>query len=408
MMSKAGWENIHMRIARRRPAVRALRCFALMLLACAAGCGVDFAYLIPAATGQLDIITRAVPIEQALAGGQLSAEQERKLRLVANAREFARDTIGLTVGNQYSTFYNSGGEPIAFNVSASRRDRFEPFYWSFPFVGNLPFLGYFDWDAAQTERDRLIALGYDVFIYEIDAYFAGGFIPNPILSPMLNRPDASLIDTVIHELVHATISRPNDTPFNESLATFVGRTGAVQFLDTFYANQPARREAALASFADNDRYSAFALSLVEELEVFFASDLSAEAKVVGRDAIYHAAGARFGAEILPQMHVPENYAWAADHPVNNALLLGVRRYNLDLAVFSRVFEALDRDWAASLAVFRAAAQAPDAYAYLRAWPDVERAARQVAPAPDASFTSTTAPSASPCPRCRATTWVPTD
>ena len=297
------------------------------------GCGVDFAYLIPAATGQLDIIFNAVPIDDAIATGDLSDETVQKLRLVQDVRDFARDTIGLNAGQHYTTFYDAHGEAVAYNLSASRKDRFQPFIWTFPFVGSVPYLGFFDADAVFARRDELVAEGYDVFIYEIDAYYALGIYPNPVLSPMLKRSEESLIDTVIHELVHATIIRLDDTPFNESLATYIGRTGAVEYLDDRFADQPERRAIAIARFEDSDRYAAFILSLYNDLDAYYTSDLSSAAKIAGRAAVYEAGRERFAAEVLPQMNLPDNYSWVESLPVNNAFMLGVRRYNLDLDAF---------------------------------------------------------------------------
>jgi len=370
------------------------------------GCGLDWAYIIPTVSGQLELLRDADPIDDALAGGELTDEQARLLRLVRDVRVFARDEIGLNVGNHYTTFYNAHGEPIAFNISASRREKFEPYFWSFPFVGSLPFLGYFDVDAVRAERDRLIDLGYDVFIYEVDAYFVGDYFPNPILSPMLERPEENLIDTVIHELLHATIVRNNDTPFNESLATFVGRTGALQFIDTYFTAEPARRSAAIERFEDSDRYSAFALELYTDLDAYYALEMPTAIKIAGREAIFQAGRDHFESNVLPQMHHPESYTWVADYPSNNAILLGVRRYNLELELFDRIFNALDGRWSEALAVFEAAANAPDAYAYLRAWEPALTAKTGIFSPESGNRARTARHTPPPCPRSRPTTWVP--
>jgi len=369
------------------------------------GCGVDFAYLIPAATGQLDIIFNAVPIDDAIATGDLSDETVQKLRLVQDVRDFARDTIGLNAGQHYTTFYDAHGEAVAYNLSASRKDRFQPFIWTFPFVGSVPYLGFFDADAVFARRDELVAEGYDVFIYEIDAYYALGIYPNPVLSPMLKRSEESLIDTVIHELVHATIIRLDDTPFNESLATYIGRTGAVEYLDDRFADQPERRAIAIARFEDSDRYAAFILSLYNDLDAYYTSDLSSAAKIAGRAAVYEAGRERFAAEVLPQMNLPDNYSWVESLPVNNAFMLGVRRYNLDLDAFDAVYQAAGRDWATALAVYREAAQAADAYAYMQDWV----AGNVTLPhttADSAAPTAKSRPADAPCALERATTFVP--
>jgi predicted aminopeptidase len=370
------------------------------------GCGVDFAYLIPAAGGQLELLLRTVPVDQALASGNLDEETVRRLQLVQDVRAFARDEVGLTVGDHYTTFYDSGGEPVAYNLSASRKDSFQPFVWTFPFVGTVPYLGFFDVEPAFARRDQLAALGYDVFIYEIDAYYALGVFPNPILSPMLARPEESLIDTVIHELLHATILRPNDTAFNESLATFVGRTGAAEFLERRYADEPQRRDAALARFADSDRYSTFILELYNELDTFYRSDLSFDAKVLGRNDVYQTGRDRFAAEVLPLMNLPDNYAWVANLPANNAFMLGVRRYNLDLVLFDGVYQAVGRDWRSALAVYREAARAADGYAFMRAWLAGDANLRVASPGDASPDELSQSHDSAPCDIHRATTLVP--
>ena len=377
------------------------------------GCSVDFDYLLPQAVGQLELLRRSVPIASALESADLSDEQIAKLTLIRNARTYARDVIGLNVANSYETFYDAHGEPVAFNVSASRKDAFEPRTWKFPVVGEIPYLGFFDRADADRQIADLMDEGLDVFVYEIDAYNSLGAIPNPVLSPMLQRSESSLAETVIHELLHSTIWRTNDTAFSESLATFFGRAGAIEFFEDTYPDEPERVTESFQRFEDTDRYNQSMLMLLDDLDVLYGSAASVEEKLSAREAVHATGVDRFSNEVLPLMHHPERFAWVAGFPINNAFLLGIRRYNLEIGLFQSVFDATGRDWAVSITVFRASAASDDPYVYLRDWLGVDgSAAKRSAAVDDVSqplgaSAESVAP-LDPCARCRSTTFLATE
>ncbi len=384
----------------------------LMLVASFAGCSVDFDYLLPQATGQLQLLRRSVPLASAIESPDLSEDQIAKLTLIRNARTYARDVIGLDVVDSYETFYDSHGEAVAFNVSASRKDAFDPRTWRFPIVGEVPYLGFFDRADADLQIAELADDGLDVFMYEIDAYNSLGAIPNPVLSPMLKRSESSLAETVFHELLHSTVWRTNDTAFSESLATFYGRAGAIAFFENSYPDEPERVTESFQRFEDTDRYNESMLMLLDDLDVVYASEMSVEEKLATRESVHAAGIERFNEEVLPLMNRPERFAWVAGLPINNAFLLGIRRYNLEIGLFQSVFDATGRDWAVSITVFRASAASDDPYEYLRNWLGVDdTAAKRSAVA--AKLSPTFAQSAkemaphSSCARCRSTTFIPT-
>jgi len=346
----------------------------LALVVSLAGCGVDWGYVLGAAGGQINILWQSVPLSQATDSAALTPAQRAKLELIRDARLYAAETVGLNVAANFTLFYDSGGAPVLFNVSACRKDAFELSQWTFPIVGTVPYLGYFDRRAADAKFNELAAKQLDVFMYEVDAYSGLGYFPSVVLSPMLERSEISLTDTVFHELLHSTIWRPNDVTFNESLATFVGRTAAVEFLAYRYPDQPGLAQLAVEQFEDADRFNGFILTLFDDLDGFYASDLTSEEKIAAREAMYQAGRDRFFAEIQPLMNHPDRYAWVQQLPTNNAWLLGIRRYNLDLDVFQDAFQATGEDWTASLQLFRAAAAEPDPTAYLRT-PRTEKSIR---------------------------------
>jgi len=342
-------------------------CFGLIFLLPPLLNCVDLGYLLPALIGQLDLIARSVPIKDAIEDGTLSAEQRSKLMLIEDVRGFARNHIGLHVRDNYTLFFDAGDKPVAYNISASRKDALEPHEWWFPVVGFVPYLGFFNLEAAEARTEMLEAQGYDVYRYEIDAYSLASFFPNPVLSPMLERRDIDLVATVIHELLHSTVWS-GDVSFNESLASWVGRTGALQYYADRHPQDPQQQQRVIDFFEDEDRLTEFMFGLLDELEEFYASALSSEEKIIGREAIYQASRDRFAQQVLPEMHFPELFDWVQDMPTNNAYVLGFQRYNLDLDLFEAVFMATAGNWSETLEVFRnAAAAGRDPHSVLETW-----------------------------------------
>lgn len=348
--------------------VRRVVPFGLLLVALMqTGCE-GMSYLLHLAEGQFATQGETEPIDDVLASGRLSEEEEAKLRLVVKAREFAVQTIGLNAGSSYTTFYDTSGEPLAFNLSAAHRDRLEPLIWTFPVMGEVPYLAFFDEAYLRDVEAGLIADGFDTLSYELDAYSTLGVFEDPVRSTMLRRNELSLVDTIIHELLHNTIWRTNATTFNESLATFVGRQGAVEFLRAEFGEDSGWPEIARTYYADLDAINTFLRELYDSLAAFYAQPLSAEEKVAGREAVFQAGRDRFTREILPTLTYPDIFGWYTNLPTNNAWLLANYRYNLDLDLMEQVHTATGENWAATLDVFRAAASAPgDPFTYLRDW-----------------------------------------
>ena len=338
----------------------------LMVLSAIGGCGFDLCYVLDVADKEGRLLNAAVPIEQALDDPELSDEQKQKLDYLLRARDYGEQVLGLSVGDSYRTFVNLHGQPLAWNLSASRKDSFTAYTWSFPLISAIPYLGYFDLDKAIAERDRLVSLGYDTLIYEVDAYSTLGLLPDPVTSAILKRDVPSLVDTVLHELLHNTIYTDGDTTFNESLATFVGRTGAIQFFRDVDGNT-AMIEEAQQQYEDDDRFNGFLGELTDELQALYASDASSDEKITAREPIFQAARERFSAEVLPLMYDQAGYQSYAEFKFNNAFLLVNVRYNTDQDVFQQVYECVGEDLAAALPIFAAAAQSENPQQYLRDW-----------------------------------------
>ncbi len=322
-------------------------------------------YIIQQGLGQLEVVANSVPIDDVLAGGGLEPEAARKLRLIVEAREFAVNALGLSAGRSYTLYHETGGEPVSYNVSASRRDALEPKSWDFPVIGRIDYIGYFNKADAEAQQARLESDGYDTWMYPVSAYSTLGYFPDPVHSSMLKRDDGVIVDTIIHELAHNTIYVNGNSNFNESMATFIGRQGAILFYEQRGEEGRAMIDALRRQNADTDKINAWLIELNQALRDFYASGRSSQEKIDGREAVFQQARERFANEVAATLAEPGRYRGYANLPTNNAYILLNQRYNLDLGVMSGVYERRGGDFAAFLDEMRAAARAADPFEHLR-------------------------------------------
>jgi predicted aminopeptidase len=210
-----------------------------------------------------------------------------------------------------------------------------------------------------------VGLQYDTLIYEVDAYSTAGFLPDPVNSALLERDLVSLLDTLFHELLHNTIFKSGDTTFNESLANFVGRTAALEFIKVEFGEDSPLVEEADRIFADMDRFNEFIEELTEEVNVVYHSDLSYDDKLTAREEIFEAARNRFTEQVLPLMNNPSDHEKYTTLNYNNAFLLVNERYNSNPEVYAGIFEMVGGDWSQALAIFSQAAAMDDPVGFLR-------------------------------------------
>jgi len=333
------------------------------------GCGCyELGYATSAVIGELNFLAAAVPIEEALQDPTLTDDEREKLALAIRARDYAEQVIGLNVGSSYRTFVNLHGEALAWNLSASRKDAIEAYTWDLPCVGPISYLGYFQFDQAVWERDWLVEQGYDTLIYEIEAYSTLGLLPDPMTSSLLKHDEPMLVDTIMHELLHNTIWSGWNTVFDESLAVFVGRTGAMEFLIGEYGPEDPLVRQAEENYADTGLFNAFVDQLRTELDELYSSDLTREEKIAAREPIFEAARERVADELLPALSHPETYEIYTTFNFNNAFMLVNERYHTDFDLFASVYELTGRNWQAALDLFRQAIETDDPFAFLRSLP----------------------------------------
>ena len=321
-----------MRISRRLVA-GPLAC--LVVWVCWAGC--DAAYFAHLAGGQARVVLGSRPLDEVVADAGLPADTRQRLDFVQAVRTFAQHRIGLSASDNYTRYYDTGGEPVSWNVSACPPDRFEAHLWWFPIVGRVPYKGFFSQERAIRERDRLRAEGLDAQARAVSAYSTLGYFSDPVLTPMLAYPEDALADLLIHELTHATVYAKGQTDFNESLATFVGQVGSLEMLAQRYGADGEPVAQARERRADAAVFRDFMGEVVAALDSLYARGLHRDEVLRQREEVFARCQQLYRCR-RTQLQQPQQYDAFLEWEINNARLMSYRRYNRDLGLFRELYE----------------------------------------------------------------------
>jgi predicted aminopeptidase len=310
-------------------------------------------YLSHVTAGQARLLSARQPIEDLLADPSTPDELRAQLTLVQEARSYARD-LGLEVGGQYTSYVPWPGDRIVTIVVTTRPGEIKPADFWFPIVGRLPYKGFFDRERAAAEAERLRGKGLDVCEVGVAAYSTLGWLDDPVTAPMLRQDDGSLVETILHELVHATVYLPGRADFNEGIASFVGQEASVRFYAISRGADAAQRERARVE--DQQRLAGHLMDLRERVADLYAaeapgSERDAERAGLERQAREAIAGDRFSRRDATLL--------ADSLRLNDACLALAGTYSADLPRYAAKLAAEGGDLHAFVARLREIADAPD-------------------------------------------------
>jgi predicted aminopeptidase len=313
-------------------AIRALALAVVLLASATALAGCEVGYIARAAYEEGRLLWRRKPIDTVLASGDLSPEVRERLETVLKVRQFARDRLGLNVGNAYTTISEVDQGAIAWVVMAAPRDSLEPYTWWFPIVGRIPYRGYFNKDRAEAEAAEMEQRGYDTMVRPAVAFSSLGFFNDPLLSNLLQLNHVELAGVIIHELFHRTYFLASDVMFDESAATYIGSAGAVKFFEESEGPKSADAVAARGVLDADLKFADFLKSESERLQKLYQSGIAREAILKRRVAIFAAINADY-ARLKPQLSGLERFD-LDKQPLNNAILINYLIYFHDLDNFA--------------------------------------------------------------------------
>ncbi len=317
------------------------------------GCA-HLGYYAHLARGQMELLSRRVPIEQIVGDPQRDPELRRRLALVLDARRFAVTDLHLPDNDSYTLYADLGRSFAVWNVLATPEFSLAPVESCFPIAGCVAYRGHYSRERAQAQAAALRAKGYDVVVGGVPAYSTLGWFDDPVLNTMLHWSDAVLVATVFHELVHQQLYVTDDTVFNESMARFVEQQGLREY---FAAGRIDETASALQRSRQRD-FTRLMLDTRQRLTQIYSLPLSAGAMRARKAAEFRRLKSRYAELRDTQWNGDPAYDGWFDAELNNASLLSFGLYDQFVPAFERIYEQVGRDWPRFHAACRALGALP--------------------------------------------------
>jgi predicted aminopeptidase len=171
---------------------------------------------------------------------------------------------------------------------------------------------------------------------------------------MLRGSEGQTVETIFHELVHATVYAKDHIDFNETVASFIGQEASVRFYaDTEGATAAETRRTAVD---DSRALSTVLTRLRDRVEVLYQETEPGVEQKRRREALEIAAREELAGLAL---HGRDGTALAQTLRLNDACVALSETYGAGIERYAAKLAALGEDLPEFIARLRAAADAPD-------------------------------------------------
>jgi predicted aminopeptidase len=329
-------------------------------------CGCQIGYIVNNGYEQAKLLNSRVPIKDILKDPKVDDTTKAKLSLAMEAKDFAQNRLHLKATKNYNSYVDLKRPYVTYIVSAAPKNELKFYTWYFPIIGSVPYKGYFAQAGADHEAQGLAKEGYDVYVRGVSAYSTLGWFNDPVLSSMVRYSDYDLVNTIIHETVHATLYISSNANFNERLATFLGDLGARLFYQEKRPNELKSLDE--VHLEDNDQriFSIYISEQIKNLEKWYAEHAKDADLITAREEQFKKIKEVFSKDILPQMKT-DKYNSFSSVTLNNAKLMGYKLYMNDLGDFEKLSQIFNNDYEKILNYCRSLAKSKNPEETLKAF-----------------------------------------
>lgn len=286
--------------------------------------------------------TQAVKVDDELRNPKIS-DRERQLFLkVRQIREFGIQKLGLADTGNYTSYVRIKKNYLMDIVSASAKDKFEDYVWSFPFFGEFPYKGFYERRDAENLAKDLKEKNLDVLIRKTDAYSTLGYFSDPLYSYMADYSTYELAALILHEMTHSTVYVTSQMQFNENLASFVEREGALMYLREVFGEESKEYNEAIQKNQDSESFLNQMKKLAQSLNQVYQGNLSFEEKLKEREKVFEAFKKDYS-ENYDKNFKSKSYRFVENLRINNAYIRLFLLYEEKLGLFYQYYETQNQD-----------------------------------------------------------------
>jgi predicted aminopeptidase len=266
------------------------------------------------------------PIKELLASPDTDPTLKEKLLLVETLRDFARKQ-GLHSDHVYHHFIYLKSDSLGYMLQAAEPTRFRAKTFWFPFVGNVPYLGFYDKNDRDLKAAALTAEGYDVYTSGMGGFSTLGWFEDPVYETMLKGSLEQIVSLFFHEWAHHTVWIKNDAVLNENLASFCEYHLTKAFLEESKAqNAQKAKEDYLTYLADEKLFKGWVKDLKAKLELYY---LHCQGTCPQKPLIFK--------EALDHKPVFQQYDFTRRTIWNNATIMATSLYTPELSDIESAF-----------------------------------------------------------------------
>lgn len=309
----------------------------VLLLCLLSGCS-TLSYYGQAIHGQASLLLKRESVSRLLKSPKTSTALRTRLETSQAVLRFAQEQLYLPDQGRYRSLVVTGRRAVVWNVVATPTLSLAPLHWCYPIVGCLPYRGFFREASAVRTAAQLRGAGKVVSVGGVPAYSTLGWFKDPLLDTFIHWSDGNLGNLLFHELTHGRVWVKGDAAFNESLASFVGNAGVLQWLST----RPADLSRYRSDQAAEQRFARLLAGLRRRLESVYTSDAEDQAKQQQSDDTY----AAFRRCQAVRRHYPGNdrYDGIVANRLNNAYLAAGQTYSEFEPAFVALFHGSGAQW----------------------------------------------------------------
>jgi predicted aminopeptidase len=291
-------------------------------------------YLYQAGKGQLRLLNRGKPLDDLAQDVRTDPALAVLLKKIPVIKSYG-ESQGLKATPNYREYVELGQDSVVYVVTVSDALAFKPEVFRFPIVGSFSYLGWFDRADALEFASKYEKQGKDVDVRGASAYSTLGWFRDPLLSSMIPQDKGAvsitafpeLVNVFLHESVHATLYIPDQSWFNESLASYV----ADILTERFFKEQGLLESDEYRGYLDQkgrgEKIQERMARAYQDLKTLYESGASDAVKVQEKGAYLNGLKTELGFK----------------RAITNATLIQFKTYHPGDPGFGRIFERSGRD-----------------------------------------------------------------